>query len=282
MSAFDPAIWYRIASSADPIQQGDQLFDVTLRSIVRSRTRPGQWAIGVSRGNVIVATQSCDLDNRKVEQVEVVPVHSITRWLYYHPRLHGDLETIRRGNAPGLYLLPGWSDAGIIDARETRIIAFDEKLSLDWEQVDEALAQPRIHLRSPYIEHLAQALARFYMRIGLPENLPPIKWESLDYDTGGRGRTLSLGAAQCSVAGLPAPQERVSVRVQKYQLAGQFSVVYRAQIEGHGEYTGVGGSETDALNSLLQYVVARRNSTLEQLPISADKQPWLLVAFPVA
>ena len=32
--------------------------------------------------------------------------------------------------------------------------------------------KPRLRLLSPYREHLAQALARFYMRVGLPVDIP--------------------------------------------------------------------------------------------------------------
>ena len=33
--------------------------------------------------------------------------------------------------------------------------------------------QPRIRLLPPYREHLAQAFARFFMRVGLPVDVPP-------------------------------------------------------------------------------------------------------------
>jgi len=34
---------------------------------------------------------------------------------------------------------------------------------------------PRLRLLSPYREHFAQAFARFMMRVGLPEGIPPFK-----------------------------------------------------------------------------------------------------------
>lgn len=33
----------------------------------------------------------------------------------------------------------------------------------------------RLRLRSPYREHLSQAFARFFMRVGLPADIPPFK-----------------------------------------------------------------------------------------------------------
>ena len=32
---------------------------------------------------------------------------------------------------------------------------------------------PRLRLNPPYREHLAQAFARFFMRVGLPVDIPP-------------------------------------------------------------------------------------------------------------
>ena len=32
---------------------------------------------------------------------------------------------------------------------------------------------PRHRLNSPYLEHLSQSFARFFMRVGLPADIPP-------------------------------------------------------------------------------------------------------------
>ena len=34
---------------------------------------------------------------------------------------------------------------------------------------------PRLRLNPPYREHLAQAFARFFMRVGLPVDIPPFR-----------------------------------------------------------------------------------------------------------
>jgi hypothetical protein len=33
----------------------------------------------------------------------------------------------------------------------------------------------RWRLRSPFLEHFSQAFARFFMRVGLPSDIPPFK-----------------------------------------------------------------------------------------------------------
>lgn len=282
MAEFNPASWYRAVSPTDELLQGDQLFGVTLRLVVPNPTRSGRFAIGEARANVVVATQSCDLAARKVAQVEVVPVHSLARWLSRQPHLFSDLESIRRGHAPGLYLLPGWSESEIPEARVARVVAFDEKLSLPWDQVEAALVRPRLGLRSPYIEHFAQALARFYMRIGLPEDLPEIRWQQLEHESGGRVRTVTPTAEQLAAAGLSSATTALPARVQKVQLVGQPDVLYRALLERDGNYSGVGESEPEAVTSLLRNLAVRR-AELQKEPLAEGSKPhWLLVVFPQA
>ena len=60
-----------------------------------------------------------------------------------------------------------WS---LVDFRRTYSLPTD-----DASQLADRLG-PRLRLRSPYREHLAQAFARFYMRVGLPS-------EAADFET---------------------------------------------------------------------------------------------------
>ncbi len=48
-------------------------------------------------------------------------------------------------------------------------------LSLPAVRAFAELHSPRVRLRSPYREHLAQAFARFFMRVGLPVDIPDFK-----------------------------------------------------------------------------------------------------------
>jgi hypothetical protein len=59
--------------------------------------------------------------------------------------------------------------------REIRVVDFRTVFSLSLHFVKNfaALQSPRLRLLPPYREHLAQAFARFFMRVGLPVDIPP-------------------------------------------------------------------------------------------------------------
>ena len=62
-------------------------------------------------------------------------------------------------------------------SREVSIVSFREVWSLPLaflkKMASDCGLRPRI--RSPYREHLAQAFARYFMRVGLPVDIPPFK-----------------------------------------------------------------------------------------------------------
>lgn len=126
-------------------------------------------------GNVIVLSQSCDLAHEKLEIAQVCPYWSLetmsTEVEYLRSRR--GRENLRQGNLPGYHLLnccelPGFeTDLLVCDFRSL----FGVHLST---LRDLAVRQgPRIRLLPPYREHLAQAFARFFMRVGLPIDVTP-------------------------------------------------------------------------------------------------------------
>jgi hypothetical protein len=74
-----------------------------------------------------------------------------------------------------VHLLPSPADAA---SNQTVLIAhFREIFSLpfDYLQSHAGSMGERIRLQSPYLEHFAQGFARFFMRVGLPLDIPPYK-----------------------------------------------------------------------------------------------------------
>ena len=84
-------------------------------------------------------------------------------------------EELRKGNIPGYFLL----NKAIKEEFETDylIVDFRSVFSIPFEfLLDFTKNEPqRLRLLPQYREHLSQAFARFFMRVGLPVDIPPFK-----------------------------------------------------------------------------------------------------------
>jgi hypothetical protein len=170
--------WYEVAEG-QTLLQGDLFFACPVTLMVGPWSFPLQTtepAFRIVAADVIVMTQSCDLENQKAE---LVLLASVNRWneLVVTEVNKGNTAVKSRdfrkklieGNVPGLSLLQ----------------KHDGEIKLPWSVVDFhrlymvprqfleqfAVSQGnRLRLRSPYREHLAQAFARYFMRVGLPHD----------------------------------------------------------------------------------------------------------------
>ena len=160
--------WYGLASG-DQLQQGDLLMECPLIRPTATNDFQRQWA------NVVVMSQSCDLTNDKLEIVQVCPLWPLERLaedVQFFQSKRGR-EELRRGNLPGYHLLDGCelpgheSDYLVCDFRSLFGVHVTVVKTLAVDQ------SPRVRSLPPYREHLAQAFARFVMRVGLPVDVPP-------------------------------------------------------------------------------------------------------------
>ncbi len=84
-------------------------------------------------------------------------------------------EALRRGYLPGYHLLNRCEIEGfetdylVVDFRTVYSVPFDFIVNLAKSR------KKRIRLLPPYREHLSQAFARFFMRVGLPVDIPKFK-----------------------------------------------------------------------------------------------------------
>jgi hypothetical protein len=119
--------------------------------------------------DAIVVTQSCDLEQRKVESVllcPTLPVEKLQENETYKK------STIKQGLRDGLLVgyhlmnkcvIPGFErDLFAVDFRYVYVMPFD--------YMTEYVARhgERLRLLPPYVEHLSQGFARHFMRVGLP------------------------------------------------------------------------------------------------------------------
>jgi hypothetical protein len=125
--------------------------------------------------DVIVMTQTCDLvpGREKVTEVLLCAAWSRSDLMSGHLATPRGLEDARRGNLPGYHLLA----ASDFNSRELRVVDFRRVYSLPLTFVRQRAARTgeRLRLLPPYREHLSQAFARYFMRVGLPQDIPPFR-----------------------------------------------------------------------------------------------------------
>lgn len=167
--------WYEIIEG-DEIQQGDIIRSCPILVPPSTLTRIEQ-DIKVEEYDVIVMSQSCDLAQQKINLVLVCPIWTLEEFEqensnYKSPKMK---EAIRRGEVPGYHMLnrceiPGFeSSYQIVDFKNTYAVHFNFLKKFT------ATLGKRVRLLSPYKEHLSQAFARFFMRVGLPTDIPSFK-----------------------------------------------------------------------------------------------------------
>jgi hypothetical protein len=131
--------------------------------------------------DLVVMTQACDLEHDKVRSVVLCPHSSITSYRVVWDRSVRKrnqnptekawrklLDDITGGLVWNLTLLNRFVGEPPMEAR---IVDFHEVFTLPRDFLEAFIDQvgtPRLGLNSPYREHLSQAFARYFMRVGLP------------------------------------------------------------------------------------------------------------------
>jgi len=127
--------------------------------------------------DLIIITQSCDLENNKVQLVACCPIFTLDEFEHVNTdfRKKGRWEEVRKGRVEGLHLLGSRVEpennrlASVIDFREIYSLPFDYLVKRANE------LGKRWRLAPPFLEHFSQSFARFFMRVGLPALIPPFK-----------------------------------------------------------------------------------------------------------
>ena len=199
--------WYEVVGAEERLTQGDLIFDCPLSTwaeiAVGERPAGGPAAPQdalpeqevllkrreIIAEDVIVMTQACDLEHDKVSDVVLCPHYALSffrddvwkpdqvrkgqktnaeSWQKYY-------KAIANGHLWNLCALNSSSIEG--HAIEHRIVDFHMVYTVPRDFIESLLRQrgkPRLRLVPPYREHLSQAFARFFMRVGLPAALAKI------------------------------------------------------------------------------------------------------------
>lgn len=172
--------WYSSTSSDNSILlQGDLLPGCPI--LIPPVELKDDMEINVEQYNVVVMSQSCDLENGKVEFVLVCPYYTFSDYLTFlseqerksKKAVKKAFDNLRQGIQPNYHLLNKDIDKGIQDYL---VVDFRNVYSvhIDFIKSFSAKLTTKITLLPPYREHLSQAFARFFMRVGLPQNIPPV------------------------------------------------------------------------------------------------------------
>jgi hypothetical protein len=171
--------WFGVVDSDDEIMQGDILEGCpvfvppedlfALVGTEKLSTAEFKW----EERDVIVMTQSCDLSKgrEKVDNILLCAVWKRSELAV--PLANANvMEEARKGRLPAIQLLAECHVSGF--ECEVRAVDFRRVYSLPVGFVRKRLGMTK-HLRllPPYREHLSQSFARFFMRVGLPIDIPP-------------------------------------------------------------------------------------------------------------
>jgi hypothetical protein len=172
--------WYQVVEGAN-VTQGDIIFDcpllvpdandVLLRAVGGSDEKLTA-DVPVKKANLIVMTQACDIEHSKVNSVVLCPIWPLEGFSKDVPMLQSSKgrEELRRGNSPAFHLLDKDADFDM----DFQVVDFRELYSVPTEvlKLTASRAGKRPRLLSPYREQLSQSFARYFMRVGLPIDIP--------------------------------------------------------------------------------------------------------------
>lgn len=178
--------WYSIVGDDESITQGDIFLNIPIiecanyrEYLLKEKSDEFKPKISIQYIDCIVLTQPCDLEQSKVDLKDVIVC-----------RIHnnnddgvkfgkGKLIDIIEGKRPQFYLLNKNDefkyDDGVLklDNFNFYIVNFDEidKIPVSALKQYASKIHKRLRLLPPYREHLSQAFAKYFMRIGLPSDI---------------------------------------------------------------------------------------------------------------
>lgn len=177
--------WY-VLVEGETLEQGDILEGCPVFEISRDVPWPfgpeelGGLDFDVSERDLVILSQSCDLvagQKSDMWQVLLCPVFTISEVARVNRFLGSAYgrEHCRRGHLPAYHMIDGCRDERW--TREVSIISFRDVwgLPLAFLRKVATASGRRARMRSPYKEHLAQAFARYFMRVGLPTDIRPFR-----------------------------------------------------------------------------------------------------------
>ncbi len=172
--------WYSELSSSSDLTQGDLLVqcpipfpNASMYKAILENEATVEEPIDIKPGNLVILSQACDLANEKLDTVVLCaywPLTEIMKTSEYFKSKNGK-ESLRQGKEPAYHLLNRYISSEI--AIDYSVVDFHRIYTLPKDYLKAfTITQPhRLRLLPPYREHLSQAFARYFMRVGLPVDI---------------------------------------------------------------------------------------------------------------
>lgn len=170
--------WFEILEFGDEtLLQGDVFFSCPFiyPPAIIDFSEGDTLEVDIAKADVIVLSQSCDLENDKITIVLVCPL--IPLGDFWHAQdatskkaKKSVFSKLTQGALPGFHPLAPFPDDGqyfIVDFKNVFGVHIDFLREFCKKQ------ERRVRLNQPYREHLSQGFARFFMRVGLPQGIVP-------------------------------------------------------------------------------------------------------------
>ena len=170
-----PMVPFWVATTGPGLAQGDYLPRCLIPTFPEGFGQPDAvQEVLVGSGDLIVVTQSCDLENQKSGFVALCAIHTLAQFEQVNPAFakRGMWEEVRKGRREGLHLVAGPENPA--NNREALVVDFRQIVSLPHAYLcrHAALLGDRWRFQPPFLEHFSQAFARFFMWVGLPSAIP--------------------------------------------------------------------------------------------------------------
>ncbi len=173
-SSNDSYPWYKVVEADAGLLQGDFINEcpvvVPLLSGVDITEEMQNLSVEVKFIDAVILSHSCDLEQKKTELVLLCPVLPLSEIQAQNPGLRArDIKrSLKQGTAIGFHLMNKCSIDGF--ERELMVAEFKNVYAMPFDFLADYAQRygPRLRLLPPYVEHLSQAFARHFMRVGLP------------------------------------------------------------------------------------------------------------------
>ena len=173
--------WYKLVGPDTELTQGDLIDNCPVLSWDLSSSEDLLTRAKQQPLNCIVMSQACDLEQAQVMQVILCPNYPLDEYEDYWSQREKErgqkptpkswnkfLKDVSDGKRWNLAMLNKYD--GTLSSN-IRIVDFHEIFSVPRDFLEAWLIRqsaPRLTLLPPYREHLSQAFARYFMRVGLP------------------------------------------------------------------------------------------------------------------